>query len=87
MYSALLAAAAGGDAVRGGVAMIVFGAATVPVLIALGLGASRLGARARGVLTTLAGLLIIVVGMQLMLRGGAALGLVPHLHWRALVLW
>ena len=87
VYSALLAAAAGGSAVRGGVAMIVFGAATVPVLIALGLGASRLGARTRGVLTTLAGVLIIVVGIQLMLRGGAALGLAPHLHWGALVLW
>ncbi len=87
VYSALLAAAAGGSAVRGGVAMIVFGAATMPVLIALGLGASRLGARTRGVLTTLAGVLIIVVGVQLMLRGGAALGLFPHLHWRALVLW
>ncbi len=67
--------------------MIVFGAATIPVLIALGLGASRLDARARGALTTLAGVLIIVVGVQLMLRGGATLGLVPHLQWRALVLW
>ncbi len=87
VYSALLAAAAGGSAVRGGVAMIVFGAATMPVLVALGLGASRLGVRTRGVLTTLAGVLIIVVGVQLMLRGAAGLGLAPHLHWRALVLW
>jgi uncharacterized protein len=87
VYSALLAAAAGGSAARGGLAMIVFGAATMPVLIALGLGASRLGARTRGVLTTLAGVLIVVVGVQLMLRGGATLGLVPHLHWRTLVLW
>jgi uncharacterized protein len=87
VYSALLAAAAGGSAARGGAAMVVFGAATVPVLIALGLGASRLGARTRGLLTTLAGVLIIAVGLQLMLRGGATLGLVPHLHWGALVLW
>jgi uncharacterized protein len=87
VYSALLAAAAGGSAVRGGVAMIVFGAATIPVLIALGLGASRLGVRARGALTALAGVLIIIVGVQLMLRGGAAVGALPHLHWRALVLW
>jgi len=87
VYSALLAAAAGGSAVRGGLAMLVFGAATVPVLVALGLGASRLGPRARGVLTVLAGVLIIVVGVQLVLRGSAALGLIPHLHWRALVLW
>lgn len=87
VYSALLAAAAGGSVLRGGAAMLVFGAATMPVLIALGLGASRLGARARGVLTALAGVLIIAVGVQLMLRGGAALGLLPHVHWGALVLW
>ena len=87
VYSALLAAAAGGSALRGGVAMVVFGAATMPVLIALGLGASRLGTRARGFLTTLAGLLIIAVGIQLMVRGGAELGLLPHVRWGALVLW
>ena len=87
VYSALLAAAAGGSPARGGAAMVVFGAATMPVLIALGLGASRLGARSRSVLTTLAGVLIIAVGVQLMLRGGAALGLLPHVRWGALALW
>jgi uncharacterized protein len=87
VYSALFAAAAGGSAVRGGVAMVVFGAATLPVLLALGLGASRLGVRSRGVLTALAGALIIVVGVQLILRGAAALSLLPHLQWGWLVLW
>ena len=67
--------------------MLVFGAATMPVLIALGLGAARLGAQARGVLTKLAGVLIIVVGVQLMLRGAAELGLLAHMHWGGLVLW
>jgi sulfite exporter TauE/SafE len=87
VYSALLAAAAGGSALRGGAAMLVFGAATIPVLIALGLGAARLGLRARSFLTTLAGVLIIAVGVQLMLRGAAAVELLPHVHWRSLVLW
>ena len=87
VYSALLAAAAGGGALRGGAAMVVFGAATMPVLIALGLGAARLGTQARGVLTRLAGVLIIAVGVQLMLRGGAELGLVAHVSWGGLVLW
>jgi uncharacterized protein len=87
VYSALFAAAAGGSALRGGAAMVVFGVATMPVLIALGLGASRLGARTRDVLTKLAGVLIIAVGIQLMLRGAAELGLLPHVHWGGLVLW
>lgn len=87
VYSALLAAAAGGGALRAGAAMLVFGAATVPVLVALGLGAARLGTQARGVLTKLAGVLIIAVGIQLMLRGGAELGAFAHMHWGGVVLW
>jgi sulfite exporter TauE/SafE len=67
--------------------MLVFGAATIPVLVALGLGAARLGAPARSFLTTLAGVLIIAVGVQLMLRGAAAVGLLPHVHLGSLVLW
>ena len=87
VYSALLAAVAGGGALRAGAAMLVFGAATIPVLVALGLGAARLGAQIRGVLTKLAGALIIAVGVQLMLRGGAELGVLAHVHWGGLVLW
>ena len=87
VYSALLAAVAGGGALRAGAAMLVFGAATIPVLVALGLGAARLGARVRGVLTKLAGVLIIAVGVQLMLRGAAELGVLAHVHLGGLVLW
>lgn len=87
VYSALLAVAAGGSALRGGVAMIVFGAATMPVLIAVGLGASRLSSHSRAVLTNVAGALIIVVGLQLVLRGGAELSLLPHVQWGGLMLW
>ena len=87
VYSALLAAAAGGGAIRAGTAMLVFGAATIPVLVALGLGAARLGTRVRGALTKLAGILIIAVGIQLVLRGGAELGVLAHVHWGGLVLW
>ena len=87
VYSALLAAAAGGGALRAGAAMLVFGAATMPVLVALGLGAARLGAQVRGVFAKVAGALIIVVGVQLMLRGTAELGLLAHMQWGGLVLW
>jgi uncharacterized protein len=87
VYSALLAAAAEGSALRGGAAMIVFGAATMPVLIAVGLGASRLSVQARTVVTSIAGALIVVVGIQLALRGAAELSLLPHVHGGGLVLW
>ena len=87
VYSALLAVAAGGSALRGGAAMVVFGAATMPVLIALGLGAARLSPYARGLLAKVAGALIIVVGLQLVLRGAADLGVLAHVRWGGFVLW
>jgi sulfite exporter TauE/SafE len=87
VYSALLAVAAGGSPLGGAVAMIVFGAATIPVLITVGLGASRLGARPRAVLTRVAGALIVLVGAQLALRGAAELSLLPHLQLGGLMLW
>ena len=87
VYSALLAVAAGGSALRGGAGMIVFGAATMPVLIALGLGAARLSPHARGLLAKVAGALIIVVGLQLVLRGAADLGLLAHVHRGGFMLW
>ena len=87
VYSALLAVTAGGSALRGGLGMLVFGAATMPVLITVGLGASRLGARPRAVLTRVAGALIVLVGAQLALRGAAELSLLPHLQLGGLMLW
>jgi sulfite exporter TauE/SafE len=87
VYSALLSAAATGSAVWGGVAMMLFGAATIPALITVGMGAQLLSVRARQSLIRAAGVMILVVGVQLILRGMATLDMVPHLHWGEIVLW
>jgi sulfite exporter TauE/SafE len=82
VYSSMLVAASSGGPLSGALGMLAFGAGTVPVLLVVGLGVGRSGMRARQALARVAGALIMLVGLQLILRGGAALGIVPH--WRVL---
>ena len=87
VYSALLLAAATGGPVAGAAGMAVFGLATVPALMVVGLGARALGVRWRQALLRVAGVFIIVVGVQLVLRGLAGLGIVSHLMIGEFMLW
>lgn len=87
VYSALLLAASTGTLWRGAAGMALFGLGTFPTLFALDLGASHWSIRSRQSLLKLAGGLMLLVGLQLALRGGAALHLWPHWHWRAIALW
>jgi sulfite exporter TauE/SafE len=87
VYSALLVTASTGGPLSGGLGMVFFGAGTLPPLLLVGMGATAVSVEARQRLTRIAGALIIVVGLQLVLRGTAALGLVPHLHLGRVVLW
>lgn len=87
IYSALLLAASTGTAWGGALGMAAFGLGTIPALLGLDFGAGALSVRFRQVMTRLAGALMLLVGAQLTLRGGAALGLWPHLHLWGLALW
>lgn len=87
VYSALLVAASTGGPLTGAAGMVVFGLGTLPALMAVGVGAGALSARVRQVFVRVAGVLILVVGLQLALRGLAAWGVVPHLHLGRLMLW
>jgi sulfite exporter TauE/SafE len=87
VYSALLVTASTGGALSGGLGMVFFGIGTLPPLLLVGMGAGAVSVRARQMLTRIAGAVIIVVGLQLLLRGLAALGVAPHLHLGRLVLW
>ena len=78
VYSALLAAASTGSPVKAALAMAAFGAGTLPALLILGMGAGMLSVRARQVMSRAAGLLIMLVGVQLILRGAAGIGWVSH---------
>ena len=68
-YSAFVGAAATGGLVPGLLFALAFGAGTLPALLLAGWGASRLGARARGVLYRLGGGLVALLGVLFLLRG------------------
>ncbi len=87
VYSALLAAGSTGHPLVGAAGMALFGLGTVPALLILGIGAGRLSIHTRQVMMRVAGLLIIVVGVQLVLRGGAGLGMLNHIKVFGIMLW
>jgi sulfite exporter TauE/SafE len=87
VYSTLLVAASTGGPLTGAVTMAVFGLGTLSALVAVGVGTGVLSTHVRQVFVRVAGVLIMVVGLQIALRGLAALGAVPHLHLGGVMLW
>ncbi len=87
VYAVAIGGMAAGSAWRGALVMLLFGAGTVPVLLALGLGAGRLSPRLQGRFNRIGALLVIVIGLQLLLRGLAAIGWIGHLRWGEFVLF
>ena len=87
VYSALLVAASTGSPVYGALGMLVFGASTIPALLVLGLGANMLNPGIRGALNRFAGYAVLLVGIQLILRGTAAAGWIPHLKAGGIMVW
>jgi sulfite exporter TauE/SafE len=87
VYSALLMASSVGSAGAGALGMIAFGTGTLPALLFLGLGGRVLSTWARKVMMRVAGLLFVLVGLQLVFRGLAAFAVIPHLHLGGVVFW
>ncbi len=87
VYSALLVTATAGGPLPGALGMVVFGLGTLPALLIVGMGAGALSPRVRQTLGRVAGVVIVMVGIQLILRGLDALGVVPPLRLGGLVLW
>ena len=69
VYSAAIGAAATGSAWQGAVFMALFGAGTVPALVALRMGFGRLGEGLRRKLRAFAPVAVGTVGLLLVLRG------------------
>jgi sulfite exporter TauE/SafE len=67
--------------------MLLYGLGTVPVLFALGLGVGSLAPSVQGKLYKLGAVLVLVIGLQLVLRGAAAFEWIAHLRFRELVIW
>ncbi len=79
VYEALLIAAASARPLVAGLGMLIFGAATLPALLAFGVGAQMLSVRIRQRLIWTGGVFMILVGFYLMLRGAAGLGFFPEM--------
>lgn len=87
VYTMTLLAATSGNPLSGGLTMFIFGLGTLPSMLSIGLFASRLGVRMRHQLYQVAATLILLVGVQLVLRGFAMNGQLSHQSVAGLMLW
>lgn len=87
VYTVLLLAATTGSPLRGGLTMFLFGLGTLPSMIGIGLFAAQASLRARVYLYQGAAVLIVLVGVQLALRGLALKNMVSHLSISGVMLW
>lgn len=87
VYAAGLLAASSGDTVRGATTMLVFGLGTLPAMLTVGFSTSWISWRWRYGFFRVAAMLVMVVGVQLLLRGLAAGGHVPHAMLGEVMLW
>ncbi len=79
VYETLLIAAASAKPLTAGLGMLIFGMATIPALLAFGVGAQMLSMRVRQRLVWVGGIFVILVGFYLVLRGAAGLGIFPQM--------
>jgi sulfite exporter TauE/SafE len=84
---AAAAAAASGRPLLSLLAMVAYGLGTVPALYVLGAGVTWMGPRLRRRLFRAGHLLLVAVAVQLMARGAAAVGWVPHFGFGEVRLW
>lgn len=82
-----LGAATSGRPDLGALAMFIYGLGTVPAMVAVGFGASWMAPRLRRRFFRAGAFLILLIGLQLGLRGAAALGAVPHLRFGEFILF
>ena len=87
VYAMALGSVAAAKPVLGGAAMVVYGLGTMPVLLALGLGAGRLAPAVQKRFNRAGAVLVLAIGLQLVLRGAAAFGWIGHLRFGEVVIW
>jgi sulfite exporter TauE/SafE len=87
VYGALLVAASLGGPLQGMVGMLFFGLATIPALFLVAMGSGMLNVDLRQSMSRVAGFLIVLVGVQLILRGFSGLQVIAHFHVGKLMIW
>jgi sulfite exporter TauE/SafE len=87
IYAVSLVAAMAGDPVKGAGVMFIFGLGTLPAMVGIGFSASRLSLHFRSQLHRVATALVMIIGLQLTLRGLALSGQISHVTIGGLMLW
>jgi len=82
-----LTAASSAHVAVGMLLMFVYGLGTLPALLLLAAVSSRIGPAARRRVSRAGTVLLVLLGIQLVLRGLAGLGAAPHLKLGAVVFW
>jgi sulfite exporter TauE/SafE len=67
--------------------MAMFGLGTMPVLIAVGLGAGRLAPAVQRKFNLVAAIMVIIVGLEFLFRAGKMFGLIESIKWGFIPLW
>ncbi len=81
VYAVAIAALAAPTPLHGAHIMLMFGLGTMPVLIAVGLGAGRLAPALQRRFIAVAAILVVIVGVEFLLRAGKMYGLVEAIRW------
>lgn len=87
VFAVGISTAASQHPLTGMAAMAVYGLGTVPALIALAFGAAALPAATRKSWHRVGSVLVVLIGLQLLLRGAAGLELIPHAAVGQVVFW
>lgn len=87
VYAVALLAAASGGPVKGLTIMLIFGLGTLPAMLGLGFFARMLSLGLRHHLYRVAAVLIVLVGVQLTMRGLTLVGQISHAAIGSVMLW
>jgi sulfite exporter TauE/SafE len=87
IYAMLVLASLSGDLVKGAGLMLLFGLGTLPAMLGFGLFSGLVSLRLRSHLYRVAAFLLVVVGLQLTLRGLALHGQLSHTTMGGIMLW
>ncbi|MFT5233480.1 MAG: sulfite exporter TauE/SafE [Candidatus Krumholzibacteriia bacterium] len=81
VYAMAGAALASPSAIEGAGTMVMFGLGTLPVMVAVGLGAGRLAPVLQRRFNLIAAILVMIVGLEFLFRAGKLWGWISELKW------
>jgi len=87
VYAVAAAALTAPTPLHGAGTMAAFGLGTVPVLVAVGLGAGRIAPALQRRFNIVAAILVLIVGLEFLFRAGKLFGLIQEIKWGFIPIW